>query len=256
MKTALIGHTGFVGSNLVSKRSFDTFYNSKNFREMINQSYSDIICAGISAVKWKANKDPDNDKKQIMRLQETLSTVSAQRFILISTIDVYPLITGKDERFDCHCMKNHAYGTHRLEFEDFCRSHFPKCHIVRLPGLFGQGLKKNVIFDLLNDNCLETINPDSSFQYYCLDHLWKDIEIVINSGVDLINLFTEPIRTSKIIDRFFSGKKIGNNASAELHYDLHSVHADKWGKSGNYIYDQNDILDQIANFISNYSKKG
>ncbi len=256
MRTALIGYTGFVGSNLARKRSFDLFYNSKNFREMTNQSYSDIICGGTSSVKWKANKDPDNDKKQIMKLQEVLSTVCAQRFILISTIDVYPIITGKDERFDCHGIKNHDYGTHRLELEDFCRSHFPKCHIVRLPGLFGQGLKKNVIFDLLNNNCLETINPDSSFQYYCLNNLWKDIEIVINSGVDIINLFTEPIKTSELIDRFFPGKKIGNNSSPELHYDLHSAHADKWDKSGSYIYDKSDILEQISDFIDNYSKKG
>lgn len=255
MKSALIGHTGFVGSNLADQGSFDVCYNSKNFRDMANQSYSDIVCAGISAVKWKANKDPENDKKHIMQLQEVLSTVSAQRFILISTIDVYPIISGQDESFDCHSQPNHAYGFHRLEFEDFCSDNFSECYIVRLPGLFGKGLKKNIIFDLLNDNCLDMINPASSFQYYYLKNLWKDIQTAVDNNIRLINLFTEPIATSEILQTCFSAKKVGANPSKEMHYNLCTQHADLFGKTGPYIYDKKEVLQQIIEFVEQYTEQ-
>ena len=169
MKNALIGYTGFVGSNLDNQRNFDHRYNSKNFRDMRGQAYDEVVCAGISAVKWLANKEPEQDMAAIQALQDVLSTVQAKRFILMSTIDVYPVTQGKDETFDCRSMNNHAYGRHRLDFEDFCTRQFSECHVIRLPGLFGKGLKKNIIYDLLNDNCLDMINTASSFQYYDLD---------------------------------------------------------------------------------------
>ena len=168
MKTALIGYTGFVGSNLKQQYEFTDFYNSKNFIGLQNQEYDLVVCAGLSAVKWMANKEPENDLASIKALEDVLATVKAKQFILISTIDVYPVTFTKDEDFDCASMENHPYGTHRLSFEVFCNTHFNNCLIVRLPALFGNSLKKNVIFDLLNDNCLEMINIKSSFQYYYL----------------------------------------------------------------------------------------
>ncbi len=252
MKSALIGYTGFVGSNLNNQQGFDCLYNSKNFREMEGQFYDEIICAGVSAVKWQANKEPEKDKKSIQELQDVLETVTAKRFILISTIDVYPVMRDKDETFDCHSMENHAYGRHRLAFEDFCKKQFQNCYIVRLPGLFGMRLKKNVIYDLLNDNCLEMINPASSFQYYYLKNLWSDIQTVVKADVRLMNLFTEPVATSTIIDEFFPGKHVGQNPAAEAHYSLHTSHAGLRGKDGPYIYTRDEIIVQLEEFVHNY----
>ena len=97
-------------------------------------------------MKWKANKAPEEDWEKIAALIDVLKTVQAKKFVLISTIDVYAELQGMDESFDCHSRSNHAYGTNRLRFEDFCREHFPDCMIVRLPGLFGNGLKKTTVW--------------------------------------------------------------------------------------------------------------
>jgi hypothetical protein len=43
-----------------------------------------------------------------------------------------------------------AYGRNRRALEAFCADRFDDCLIVRLPALFGPGLRKNFIFDLLN----------------------------------------------------------------------------------------------------------
>ena len=250
-KRALIGYSGFVGSNLLEQCEFDLKYNSKNFREMKVQSFSEIICAGVSAVKWQANKEPELDKKRIQELMDVLSTVSASRFVLISTIDVYPSRQGHDEDFDCHSLPNHAYGSNRLYFEDFCLKTFPKCHILRLPGLFGKGLKKNIIYDLLNKNGLEMINPRSSYQYYYLKNLWADIQKAINEDIRIMNLFTAPICTKEIVDKFFEDTVYGSNPSPEGHYDLHT----KYGSSGNYRYSRKNVFAHLQEFIEGYTGK-
>ena len=254
MRTALIGHTGFVGSNLKQQYNFTDLYNSKNIESMKGQEYDLVICAGVSAVKWMANKEPKKDLDAIKTLENVLETVTTKQFILISTIDVYSIPQYLNEDFDCSSMDNHAYGTHRLAFEKFCDTKFNNCTIVRLPGLFGEGLKKNVIYDLLNDNCLEMINTKSSYQYYYLKYLWKDIQVALENNIKLINLFTEPVPTQEIYSTFFSSKEIGQDAVPEGHYDLHTKYADKWNNNGNYIYTKGEMMQQLEEFINEYKK--
>ena len=250
---ALIGHTGFVGRNLASQREYTDKFNSKNFRDMAGRTFDRLVCAGVSAVKWQANKNPDEDWSRIRELMDVLRETKAKRFILISTIDVYANPADADESFDNHTTPNHAYGTHRLQFEDFCRNHFETCHVIRLPALFGVGLKKNVVYDLLNDNCLEMINPKSSFQYYDLNDLSDDIEKTTEAQIDLVNLFTEPIQTQLILDTFFPNKIVGASPSKEAHYELRTRHADVFGKSGNYVYTSNEVLAKLGSFIAGYN---
>ncbi len=190
MTSALIGYTGFVGSNLLRAHSFDDLYNSSNIGDIVGKHYSLLVCAGVPAVKWKANKEPQQDREQIAALIGPLSNVTADRFILISTIDVYSSPSEPhDESKDPFDSEAQPYGKHRLEVEQWATEHFSDTLIVRLPALFGPGLKKNVIFDLLHDNQTDKIDPASSFQWYSLHRLWNDIEIADNAGLKLINLF-------------------------------------------------------------------
>lgn len=248
----LIGYTGFVGSNLCRQRSYDELINSKNFRSMAGKHYNRLVCAGVSAVKWKANKDPETDLRHIDELIEILKTVSADKMILISTIDVYPVNRNADEDTDCHNPNHHAYGRHRLYFEDFCRSHFSNMLCVRLPGLFGVGIKKNVIFDLLNHNCLDMINPSSCFQYYDLNNLSEDIELAEMRNIKLLNLFTEPVATKEILQQFFPDVTVGENAVAPVSYDLNTKYASLRNHSGKYLYTKQEIMAQLAEFIRGY----
>ena len=88
-KTALIGYTGFVGSNLHLDYEFADVYNSKNINDIIDKEYDCIICAGITAQKWYANLHPNEDLEQINSLLNILKSVKTNLFILISTIDIY-----------------------------------------------------------------------------------------------------------------------------------------------------------------------
>ncbi len=45
MKTALIGYTGFVGSNLLHDRSFTRRYRSTNIETIAGEHFDLVVCA-------------------------------------------------------------------------------------------------------------------------------------------------------------------------------------------------------------------
>lgn len=249
MRRALIGHTGFVGGNLARQTTFDAFFHSRDIESIANQSFDLVVCAGAPAAKWIANREPEADKASLSRLFESLAKARCEDVVLISTIDVYPSTRDADESFDCHAGTNHAYGANRLWLEDRVRERFARTTVLRLPALFGTGLKKNIIYDLLHDNCVEMINPRSSFQWYGLDRLWSDVEIARAERLALANLFTEPVGTETILERFFPGVVVGGKAGAEAHYDLRTLHSQAFGGANGYIEGAESVLAAIGRYV-------
>jgi hypothetical protein len=245
----LIGHTGFVGKNLARQYVFSDCYNSTNIEQIRGRSYDLLVCCGVSAVKWQANRFPAEDRAAIDRLLKNLSLVTAARSILISTVDIYPSVEGVDESFDPHGDPNHAYGTNRLHVEDTIQKLFGRSHVVRLPALFGPGLKKNVIYDLLHDNCLDAIHPQASFQYYDVRRLWLDLQVVIRNDLREVNFATAPIKTCEIVRRYFPSKQIASPAARPPAYDMRTQYAEYFGGSGGYIYSAEQVLADLGDWI-------
>lgn len=247
--SALIGATGFVGGNLQRQARFDEHYNSKNISEIRGKTFDLLVCAGVTAVKWWANKNAGEDRVRIDSLLADLASVKARNVIVLSTVDVYPTVADTDETSPCHNLPNHAYGTNRLYFEDAMRELFSDAMVVRIGGVFGPGLKKNVIFDLINDNCLDAINPASSFQYYNVTNLWRDLMLAQNAGLKLVNFVTQPIGTATIIERFFPGKVVGASPAPEAHYDIRTVHSGVLGGPDGYLASSATVLAELGRFI-------
>lgn len=88
-KTAICGYTGYVGGYLSAAYPDSDFYNSKNLSSIRGKEYDVIYFASVPAVKWLANKEPENDLKTIQAIEEELRHVKCARFVLISTIDVH-----------------------------------------------------------------------------------------------------------------------------------------------------------------------
>ena len=65
---ALVGYTGFIGSNLKKKFKFNKFFNRKNITKIKNFNYRFIICSGTYSKIWLANKKPKQDLKNIKNL--------------------------------------------------------------------------------------------------------------------------------------------------------------------------------------------
>lgn len=250
----LIGCSGFVGSNLIGQTNFDKFYRSKNIDEISGGKFSQIICAGVSAVKWLANKEPEADWASIQRLISALEQTEAQQFVLISTVDVYPMPSGVDETTQISPGEvSQGYGRHRLMLEHFVREKFPHALILRLPGLFGAGLKKNILFDLMHQNRLPHINPASEFQWYPLDRLWRDIQKGLDAGLSLVNLSVAPVRTKAIIERCFPSLRVGEAADPVARYDIRTRYAPLFGAENPYLMDAAAVLEAVAGFVEKTS---
>ena len=246
---ALIGSTGFVGGVLGQASAYDLHIHRSNLQTLRGQRLSRAVCAGLPAAKWLANRNPEADRANMEILCSTLATVQAETFVLISTVDVYATPVGLDEAHDVAQGSNHAYGTHRQMFEAFVRQQFPHALIVRLPALFGPGLKKNVLFDLINNNGLDVIQPDSAFQWYPLTQLAADIARCEAAGLRLVNLVPEPLATRQIIKQFFPQRRVGANAGPAVRYDLRSRHAEQLGGAGGYTQTQAAVITALQHFL-------
>jgi hypothetical protein len=240
---ALIGYTGFVGGGLLRDRPLGAIFNSKNIGDMRGRSFDTVVCAGVSAVKWLANKEPENDWQGIARLLDGLEGVTAQRFVLISSIDVYRNPSGQTERDVPETDGLHPYGLHRLKLESIIRDRFPVCNVVRLPALFGTGLRKNAIYDMMNLNQPEKVIPNASFQWYPTWRLASDLDRIVASEVALINITTEPVTMSSINDRFFPDVSIGAPVPNPPRYDLHTAYSEILGGTGPYHLSSGQVLD-------------
>ncbi len=250
MKTALIGYTGFVGATLKASLNPDHCYRSTNIDEIRNGTFDHVICAGVQAMKWWANLHPAEDLAGIKKLLEALSEVKAERFTLISSIDVYPVPRGVNEASTISKEGHHAYGLNRLHVEEWVAENFPNVAVLRLPGLFGPGLKKNVIYDMIHDNGLEKVHPNGVFQYYDTRQLARDIMQVWKSEIRLLNVSSEAIATSEIRDCYFAGKDLGGEGPPPPSYDMRSVHASVWDGRDGYLYSKEQVLIQLGDWLA------
>lgn len=251
MRRALIGHTGLVGSNLLAAGGYTGTFNSANFQEMRGRHFDEVVCCGISATKWQANKDPAADLARIEALLDVLDTVEVGHFTLISTIDVYPDPAARlDEEGLLVNADNHPYGRHRLLAERRIAARFPRCLIVRLPALFGPGLKKNIIFDLLNGNQLHAINPATAFQWYPLPRLPADLARARELQLDAVNLFTEPLPTRNILAELFHCVETGPAVEPAPRYDMRTRHGPAFGGIPGYLMDRVAVLDALSAFVA------
>lgn len=244
-KDALIGYSGFVGSTLLKQAPFEFLYRSTNINEIDGKSFDTVICAGAPAQKWIANREPEADLKKIEELISHLKSITCNNIILISTVDVFKNSLSVDESTPVDEDDLNAYGLHRRLLEKFVESHFSSHLIVRLPGLVGPGLKKNVIFDLLNENNLHTIDSRGIFQFYPMVNLWCDIQTALDSGLKLVHLTSEPISVADISAEGFYRPFEQILGNSPVTYDLRTQYGDIFGVSGHYQYTRRESIQAI-----------
>jgi sugar phosphate isomerase/epimerase len=254
---AIVGYTGFVGSNLLQFYEFKYMYNSKTFINAKYKTFDTVFFCGIPAMKWKANKYPEEDNIIFEEIISILDTITVNKIILISTIDVYDNINGGLNEDYHQSIVNHTYGKNRLLFEEYIINRYENHHIVRLPALFGKGLKKNMIYDLIHNNNVSNIQINSSFQWYCLDWLKNDIDIIISNNIPICNLFTEPVHTSDIIKTFhriygidyeFMINYLANNDTT-ISYNTCTKYNTLFDSNKPYIRNSDKIIEALTEYL-------
>ena len=117
--------------------------------------------------------------------------------------------------------------------------------IIRLPAVFGEGLKKNILFDLINKHNLTIINKYDHFQWFDLNLLFKEIhKCETEYGLNrIIELYSPPISNNQIL-KFFPKIKLFKLNRKKVLYNYKP-------KIGFYR-NKKFILKRIKQFIDKY----
>ncbi len=149
-KDMLVGYTGFVGSNLVRSHGFSKLANSKNIADMYGLGPDLLVYSGVPSAMFLANQDPEADLAIMANARENIRRIKPKKVVLVSSIAVYSDSRGCDECSIPSRGDLSAYGQNRLQLENWVKEDMQDTLILRLPALYGEGLKKNFIYDLIH----------------------------------------------------------------------------------------------------------
>jgi len=245
--SALIGATGFVGGVLRGAQPFDGQFHSRNIAQLPMRDWDEIVCAGMPAEKWRANKYPEADAAALEWLWSPLQRVTARRVVLISTVDVYdePWNKNEEDRPDA----THAYGRNRAELERRVLQAFDDAAVVRLSALYGPGLKKNALYDLLCGRPCPT-SREALFQWYDIERLPRDLATVQAGGLQLAQIVSGPVSMGEVVDRCFPSAETAESGAGAPRYDLRTKHADLFGGREGYVEDTASSLAGVERFVA------
>jgi len=252
---ALIGYSGFVGSTLLKQYNFTSLYRSTNIDEILGGDFDTVVCAGAPAQKWLANKDPQADLQKIKALIENLKSITCRKFILISTVDVFASPVNVDENSKVEEEGLHAYGLHRRYLERFVEEQFNDSLIVRLPGLVGPGLRKNIIYDFHNNNNIAQIESRGVYQFYPMVNLWYDIFIAIKNDLKLLHLTAEPVAVTEVAKAVFNIDFNNHVVENPGYYDMKSCYASLFSNNSAYQYNKRETLMAIRAYAQSELKE-
>ena len=256
----LIGNTGLIGTTLKKNIKFDFEFNSKDFHTFVTKipdgEHCNLYLSCLPATKWQVNQNILKDLNNISLIINSLATKSYKNIYLISTIDVYCDSPLKSDENTKPTVNTLSYGTNRLLFEKMVENilNYDRLSIYRLPALFSKDIKKNVLYDLLNNNNVNLINVNSIFQWYNLEYLYGDIvfndEHYKHDLRYMFNMFSQGVETRRIVNELFPEY---SNIVCEknlVNYD-YCTNVDKSG----YLYTAEESFDQIKEFVNEYRPK-
>jgi nucleoside-diphosphate-sugar epimerase len=250
MSNFLIGSTGFVGSNLLQQFSFDEFLSSKNIRSFKGVNVEQAIIAAGDARKWFANQNPEEDRSHINRLISDISAINIRKIILFSTVDVFGTKEGDEEALKWQTPSD-VYGANRLYLENRIKEICKNVTIIRLPGLYGPGLKKNLIYDISCGRELLGFNPRSTFQWFDLLDLKTVLDFVENENIRSLNVCSEPISVAELLQFLELDLSRTSELSPLVQYDIKTKNAGSFNGGKMYMYEKRNTLLRIQKFLKN-----
>lgn len=185
----ILGGNGFVGSAIVR------YCNSNGiaYKVVDRANYDDLkkipckifINANGNSKKFLAKEQPLLEFDASVRsVRASLADFTFEEYVHLSSCDVYPDCSSPSstlEDMDLDITKQSPYGFHKY-LAELCVQHVAKHWlIIRMGGFVGPGMKKNPIFDILNDQPL-WLDPASKLQYMHTDDFARILFSVIDKG--------------------------------------------------------------------------
>ncbi len=200
---ALFGANGFVGKSLLSSLSATGKYHvvpvtRDNYVASMGKFYNIIINAAMPAARFWAKNNPDKDfQETVGKTANILYGCTFDKFVQISTVSA-------------RCQLDTVYGRHKLAAEKLCN--YGNNLIIRLSSMFGSGLKKGVLIDMLKGQKV-FIDKESRYSFCSVDFVGNyisshlDLNGIIEVGasntvsmIDIANYLQLPIEFEGPLD--------------------------------------------------------
>ena len=98
-------------------------------------------------------------------------------------------------------------------------------------------LKKNFIYDLIHNHCLDWTHRDSTFQFYNLEYLYTDIKTVEENQIKLLNISTERDTLPHFVAKACLHLDFQNETERKpVNYDVKSRYFNVFGGENGYLY--------------------
>ena len=172
----VMGGEGFVGSAILRALRADgrtcIALTRRNYEEHRGGKCEVFINANGNSSKVLASRDPGFDFDASVRTtRRALLDFEAERFVQLSSCDVYPDCSGPESTDECtpidHSLQS-PYGFHKSLAEACVRHGARRWLILRMGGFVGSGLRKNAIYDVLEGGRL-FLDPESRLQFLDVD---------------------------------------------------------------------------------------
>ena len=261
---ALVGYTGFVGSNIYVRASnrIEGVYDTQNVEKAYGLEPDVLVFAALRADKDLAQRAPYDDYERVLEAQRTIKKINPAKLVLISTTDVYKNPVGVDEENSVFAVGSDKadkegimpYNLNRYYFEAWARKNYADLLIMRLARPYGLNPKNSFLKDFTDESFIKQIDSKSKYQFYPLSRIWEDIQTAIAENLPIVNMTSEPISAGEIY-QCLTGKDFkptsGKEAAKKMltTEDVMTIYADKFGGSGSYICPKSEILGSIKQFV-------
>jgi nucleoside-diphosphate-sugar epimerase len=140
LSVAVLGAKGYVGSALYEALSRSKLYSVtgvtlENYAEMQKHRFDILINSAMPSARFWAKSNPNEDfMETVGKTADFVYGWSFKKFVQISTVSA-------------RCQLDTIYGRHKAAAEKICD--FGDNLIIRLGSMYGDGLKKGVLIDMI-----------------------------------------------------------------------------------------------------------
>jgi nucleoside-diphosphate-sugar epimerase len=224
MASAIIGSKGFIGSAIkqyVDKYSSEEWIGitRDNYDMWKGTRFNNLIWSAGTASKIECKKDERWCYEQnTLGVRRASGDFVSEKFTYISSESVYPDdVFFPDEQCEILELRKYysdPYGHSKLRGEVEAWHNNDNWLVIRPNGFTGPGLKKNVVYDIMQPFPMIYVDPTSRFQFMHVDQFAEIlIFLVANHSNEIFNVTSpdpiSPAEIGNIHNRRF-GVKIGS----------------------------------------------